>query len=149
MRAPVRYFPSGPPEDRPPLERIHGPTARSRSHRTRLVETRAEGQAKVAEFSRKQYPFGATSAPAFAQLRLQTGKQRGRSMTWLVLNPGKLLLAVGPGGNVFVLLLYPHEQTGLVPGTELAIQMTPTQARRIAHQLLRKADEAEAGLPRA
>jgi len=70
-------------------------------------------------------------------------------MTWLVLNPGKLLLAVGPGGNVFVLLLYPHEQTGLVPGTELAIQMTPTQARRIAHQLLRKADEAEAGLPRA
>jgi hypothetical protein len=69
-------------------------------------------------------------------------------MTWLVINPEKLLLAVGPGGNVFVQLQYPHEQTGLVPGTELAIQMTPAQARGIAHQLLRKADEAEAGLPR-
>jgi hypothetical protein len=70
-------------------------------------------------------------------------------MTWLVINPEKLLLAVGPGGNVFVQLQYPHEQTGLVPGTELAIQMTPAQARGIASQLLRKADEAEAGLPRA
>lgn len=41
-------------------------------------------------------------------------------MTWLVITPEKLVLAIGPGGNVFVQLKYPHEQTGLVPGTELA-----------------------------
>jgi hypothetical protein len=65
-------------------------------------------------------------------------------MTWLVINPEKLLLAVGPGNDVFVQLQYPHEHTGLVPGTELAIQMTPAQARVFANKLLRKADEAEA-----
>jgi hypothetical protein len=63
---------------------------------------------------------------------------------WLVLNPEKLFLAVGPGGDVFVQLQYPHENTGLAPGVELAIQMTPAQARVFANKLLRKADEAEA-----
>jgi hypothetical protein len=65
-------------------------------------------------------------------------------MTWLVITPEKLVLAIGPGGNVFVQLQYPHEQTGLVSGTELAIEMTPAQARAVAGQLVRKADEAEA-----
>jgi hypothetical protein len=65
-------------------------------------------------------------------------------MTWLVINPEKLVLAIGPGRNVFIQLQYPHEQTGLVPGTELAIEMTPAQARAFASQLSRKADEAEA-----
>jgi hypothetical protein len=63
---------------------------------------------------------------------------------WLVLNPERLLLAVGPGGDVFVQLQYPHGETGLAPGIELAIQMTPAQAREIAKKLSRKADEAEA-----
>lgn len=65
-------------------------------------------------------------------------------MTWLVLNPERLLLAIGPGDNVYVQLQYPHEETGLALGVELAIQMTPAQARKIAHQLIRKAQEAEA-----
>jgi hypothetical protein len=41
----------------------------------------------------------------------------GARMTgkWLVLNPEKLFLAVGPGGDVFVQLQYPHEDTGLLP----------------------------------
>lgn len=64
--------------------------------------------------------------------------------TWLVITPDKLVLAIGPGNNVFVQLQYPHEHTGLVPGTELAIEMTPAQARVIAQKLLRKADDAEA-----
>jgi hypothetical protein len=65
-------------------------------------------------------------------------------MTWLIITPEKLAVAIGPGGNVFVQLQYPHEQTGLVSGTELGIQMTPAQARAFARQLVRKADEAEA-----
>jgi hypothetical protein len=69
-------------------------------------------------------------------------------MTWLVINPEKLVFAIGPNGNVFVQLQYPHEQTGLVPGTELAIEMTPAQARVIASQIARKADEAEAAQKR-
>lgn len=70
-------------------------------------------------------------------------------MTWLIINPEKLLLAVGPHRHVFVQLRYPHEQTGLAPGVELAIEMTPAQARTFAKKLVRKADEAEAGQPRA
>lgn len=65
-------------------------------------------------------------------------------MTWLVLNPERLVLAIGPGNNVYVQLQYPHEETGLAPGVELAIQMAPAQARAFARQLARKADEAEA-----
>jgi len=65
-------------------------------------------------------------------------------MTWLILNPEQLLLAIGPGDNVYVQLQYPHDQTGLAPGVELAIQMTPAQAREIAQKLIHKADEAEA-----
>ena len=69
-------------------------------------------------------------------------------MTWLVLNPEKLAIAIGPGNDVFVQLQYPHDQTGLAPGVELAIQLTPVQARQFAQKLLRKADEAEAIQPR-
>lgn len=64
-------------------------------------------------------------------------------MKWLIINPERLLLAIGPERQVFVQLQYPHDQTGLAPGVELAIQMTPAQAREIAKKLLRKADEAE------
>jgi hypothetical protein len=40
-------------------------------------------------------------------------------MTWLVLNPEKLAIAIGPGNDVFVQLQYPHDQTGLAPGSRI------------------------------
>jgi hypothetical protein len=70
-------------------------------------------------------------------------------MTWLVINPEKIVFAVGPEHDVFLQLQYPHERTGLVPGTELAIQMTSAQARAFASTLVRKAREAEAAKLRA
>ncbi len=63
---------------------------------------------------------------------------------WLILNPRELQIAVGPGNNVFVRLNYDKAETGLAPHIHLAIQMTPEQARTIARQISRKADEAEA-----
>ena len=55
-------------------------------------------------------------------------------MTWLIINPEKLDIGIGPKGNVFVRLCYPHEQTGLLPGVDLAIEMSPAQARELASQ---------------
>jgi hypothetical protein len=65
-------------------------------------------------------------------------------VTWLILPPEKLVFAIGPEDKVYVQLRYPHEDTGLAPGVELAIALTPAQARAFADRLLRKADEAEA-----
>jgi hypothetical protein len=63
---------------------------------------------------------------------------------WLVLNPRELQLAVGPGNNVFIRLNYDKADTGLAPHIHLAIQMTPAEARTIAAQIIRKAEQAEA-----
>jgi hypothetical protein len=65
-------------------------------------------------------------------------------MTWLILPPEKLIFGIGPEDKVYVQLQYSHDQTGLAPGVELAIALTPAQARAFADRLLRKADEAEA-----
>jgi hypothetical protein len=65
-------------------------------------------------------------------------------MTWLILPPEKLVFAIGPEDKVYVQLRYPHERTGLAPGVELAIALTPSEARAFSNRLLRKADEAEA-----
>jgi hypothetical protein len=53
----------------------------------------------------------------------------------------------GTCATVHTSMFNPHEQTGLAPGVELAIQMTPAQAREIGEKLIRKAHEAEATRP--
>ena len=68
---------------------------------------------------------------------------------WLFLSPDGMAFAISPHRNVAIRLDYPRAETGLAPGIHLAIELTPTEARNVAHILLRKAGEAEAGLPRA
>lgn len=46
--------------------------------------------------------------------------------------------------EVGVQLRYPKDQTGLVPGLELGIRLSPAEARRFARLLAAKADETEA-----
>jgi hypothetical protein len=65
-------------------------------------------------------------------------------MTWIILPPERLIFGVGPEDKVFVQLQYSPDQTGLPPDVELAIALTPSQARAVADRLDRKADEAEA-----
>ena len=68
---------------------------------------------------------------------------------YLFLSPDKLAFLITPKRTVGVRLDYPRDETGLAPGLHLAIELTPTEARTVGRTLLRKADEAEAGLPRA
>jgi hypothetical protein len=42
----------------------------------------------------------------------------------------------------------PSAETGLAPGVVPGIELTPVEARRLAHTILKKADDAEEGLPR-
>jgi hypothetical protein len=65
-------------------------------------------------------------------------------MTWIILPPEKLIFGVGPEDKVYVQLRYSPDQTGLPPDVELAIALTPNEARAFAEVLSRKADEAEA-----
>ena len=65
-------------------------------------------------------------------------------MTWIILPPERLIFAVGPEDKVYVQLRYSPEQTGLAPDVELAIALTPAEARAFSDVLLRKASEAEA-----
>jgi hypothetical protein len=65
-------------------------------------------------------------------------------MTWIILPPERLIFAVGPEDKVYVQLRYSPEQTGLAPNVELAISLTPAEARAFSNALLQKADEAEA-----
>jgi len=55
---------------------------------------------------------------------------------------------IHPDRDVAVHLDLDQEQTGFL-SIEVMIRMTPTEARNIAQALVRKADEAEAGVPRA
>jgi hypothetical protein len=50
-------------------------------------------------------------------------------MTWIILPPERLIFAVGPEDKVYVQLRYSPEQTGLAPDVELAIALTPAEAR--------------------
>jgi hypothetical protein len=50
-------------------------------------------------------------------------------------------------GEVGMQLLYPKDQTGLVPNIELGVRLSPREARRYALLLERKADEAEGIVP--
>ena len=81
-----------------------------------------------------------------------TSTQRsGEAMTdkqYLVITPNHLAFSVlNPDRDVAVHLDLDPARTGLL--IDLIIRMTPTEACRIADTLTRKADEAEAGLPRA
>jgi hypothetical protein len=68
---------------------------------------------------------------------------------YLYLSPEKLAFIVTPHRTIGMRLDYPPGELGLAPGIRLAMEMSPTEARNVAGVLLRKADEAEAGLPRA
>jgi hypothetical protein len=72
------------------------------------------------------------------------GHDIGGAMTWIILPPERLIFAVGPEDKVYVQLRYSPEQTGLAPDVELAIALTPAEARAFSNALLRKAGEAEA-----
>jgi hypothetical protein len=65
-------------------------------------------------------------------------------MTWIILPPERLIFGVGPEDKVYMQLQYSADQTGLPPDVELAIALTPSQARAVADRLDQKADEAEA-----
>jgi ethanolamine utilization microcompartment shell protein EutS len=68
---------------------------------------------------------------------------------YLILTPPQIGYSiVNPDRDVLLHLDLDREETGLI-GVEVVIRMTPTEARQVARGLLRKADEAEAGLPRA
>lgn len=51
--------------------------------------------------------------------------------------------------RVILLLDVSHPEFGLAPGLSVALSFSPAEARLMSQVLLRKADEVEAGLPRA
>jgi hypothetical protein len=58
----------------------------------------------------------------------------------LYLSPEEIQVSINERRNVGVLFPY--------PGIHLALELTPMEARRLADTLRKKADEAEAGVPR-
>jgi hypothetical protein len=67
---------------------------------------------------------------------------------YLVITPNNLgFSVVTPDRDVCLHLDLDPAHTGLL--IDVVIRMTPTEARQTAQTLLRKAAEAEAGLPRA
>lgn len=62
--------------------------------------------------------------------------------------PENLELAIGINRAVLV-KLKGATALGLAPGVGLMMEMTPTEARQLAAALVRTADKAEDGLPRA
>jgi hypothetical protein len=68
---------------------------------------------------------------------------------YLVITPENFAVSIiNPDRAVAIHLDLDREQTGLL-GIEVMVRMSPIEARQVAQTLLRKADEAEAGLPRA
>jgi ethanolamine utilization microcompartment shell protein EutS len=68
---------------------------------------------------------------------------------YLVITPKDIgLTVINPDRDVAIHLDLDDEQAGLL-GIDVMIRVSPTEARQIARALTRKADEAEAGLPRA
>lgn len=69
---------------------------------------------------------------------------------WITVTP--IDIAVGvltPDCSVAIQLRIHPDHLHLAPAVGVALRMTATEARRIGRLLLRKADEAEVGLPRA
>jgi hypothetical protein len=82
----------------------------------------------------------------------QEGIDRLNAKRWLFISASGFSVVTDPQSgdrDVSVHLDIPDNQLGMAPNTGLALRMTPTEARRLADALRRKADEAEAGLPRA
>lgn len=68
---------------------------------------------------------------------------------YLVISAKEVAVSViKPTRNVGMHLDLDQNSTGLI-GVDVVIEMTPTEARKIAQALIRKADAAEEGLPRA
>ena len=64
---------------------------------------------------------------------------------WLIVTPQQLAIEVFlPDRSVVVRFQLDHETTGFLKGTELAIRMSPNEARQLAFQLNSKALAAEA-----
>jgi hypothetical protein len=69
---------------------------------------------------------------------------------FLFVTPDQLAFLISPQRNVGLDLMFGEgNPLGLAPGVHIVIDMTPNEARKVAETLARKADEAEAGLPRA
>lgn len=71
---------------------------------------------------------------------------------WLFISASGYSVVTDPRSgdrDVAIHLDIPDNQLGMAPNTGLALRMTPTEVRKFAQVLHRKADEAEAGLPRA
>jgi hypothetical protein len=69
---------------------------------------------------------------------------------WLMITPKQVgVQADQTNRSVVMGLDVSDPQLGLAPGLSVGLRMSPTEARQIAEVLLRKADEAEVGLPRA
>lgn len=67
----------------------------------------------------------------------------------LFIAPSDIEVGITPQHSVSVRLGPPAKSLGFDPSIVLAIELSPSEARQIAALLARKADEAEAGLPRA
>jgi len=69
---------------------------------------------------------------------------------WIVITPQDIAVGVlQPDRSVAMQLLIHPDHLHLAPAVGVALRMTAAEAREIAEKLLRKADEAEVGLPRA
>lgn len=71
------------------------------------------------------------------------------SLKCLIVTPQEAIVDLGDDHSVLLVLDVSHPELGLAPGLGLALRATPAEARRIAELLVKKANEAEAGLPRA
>jgi hypothetical protein len=67
---------------------------------------------------------------------------------FLVITPDQVRVGIDQQRDVVAEILAPEQDTGLL-GIGLVLRMTPAEARSVAALLSKKADEAEAGLPRA
>ncbi len=78
--------------------------------------------------------------------------ERLNSKRWVIISASGFSVVTDPRSGereVAIHLDIPDNQLGMAPNTGLALRLSPHEARRIAEALHRKADEAEAGLPRA
>ena len=69
---------------------------------------------------------------------------------WLMITPEQVGVQADQTSHSVILGLdVSGPELGLAPGLSVGLRMSPTEARQVAEALLRKADDAEAGLPRA
>ena len=69
---------------------------------------------------------------------------------WLVITPMDISVGVQTMDRSVAMQMHIHpDHLHLAPAVGVALRMSPAEARRIGKLLQKKADEAEAGLPRA